>query len=184
MTHQTIRAWADAGGQPAEHPKAAELLFIAGHERHAARYARLHHVSAELRRLDGPDRLASEEDEPRRSLLLWSAELLIDDDLADWFLSGLPTEHVQRQRKAAGEVMHRPYLVDLVPATEPFRCMLSGRPGTIALRIRHRSDESAPVVLLDPHAVIGAIGEGIAQLERGLDHLSDPDDTDRDGAER
>jgi len=96
---ESIRALRSRGGHPTDLPDALLLGEVAGHDRLAARQHALAHVEADLAAVDPADPSA----EARRTWLHWQVELLTDDDLATWFLAGLPADFASQQAAKAAE---------------------------------------------------------------------------------
>ncbi len=158
--HETLRAYMDRGGSPAEHPAAHLLVEVAGADRWLART---------FYREEAARRVAAGPDDPLHG---WTVELLDDDELADRFLDGLPDEMVRSEERSTMEMwdrQHRPWALKLVVIREGYHCAISGRTDSlIALELTPRLEEGDDPILLHPDEVLGVHARGLQILEEGV----------------
>lgn len=157
--HQTLAAYRAAGGDPAEHPDLDTLLQVAGFDR----WVHPDEIKTRLGRIPAAERTPVE---------AWSVELLGDDELAEWFLDGLPPDVVEQQESAARrewDVLHRPWKAELVVRREGFRCDITGRgDGTVGILLSPRLDEDREPILLHLDEVVALGQRSLAAVEEAV----------------
>jgi hypothetical protein len=155
---ETLAAYRAGGGRPADHPDRDNLLQAAGIDRWIYRDTTKAVYEA----------IAEAERTPVQAM---SLELLWDDELADWFLDGLPADVAEGQASdATGEwdVLHRPWRAGFTVRSDGFRCDISGRTdGAIALQLTPRYDEDRDPILLHPDEVMGLLQRMLAAIDEG-----------------
>lgn len=165
--HETLATYRARGGEPTAHPAVEFLSELAGHDRWLARdiilaNARIDHTLG----LDEAESLMS-------SIDRWTIELMEDDELADWFLDGLPDEIIRREERYAVQTWdeaRRPWTAEVVLQHEPYQCMISGRAGhRLAVRLTRRLDPYHDPILLYPAEILSVIERGLHALEEGLE---------------